>query len=372
MVGLTDLKRVAFDAFTKLPLSVKKVLVKPITRYNNYQLKQLKTPKSLTFFVTTKCNLKCSHCFYSAELNQPDIQELSLEEIDKIISSFNHPIESVSLTGGETFLRRDIVEISKILHEKGKVKYFNIVTNGYFTNVVIDKVKQIAVFPGTRLNLHVSIDGFEQTHDKIRGSDSSFARAVETVKQAKSIPGIDICVVTSIHKGNYQEVPALIDFVKGLGVRHKFQYVRGSWRDVQQINPKILSDFNPKDEECSVLLPKEVVYKLNEILNQHDPDKSQILKREYFIKHLYEKKKMLDCKAGYLDGVIYPNGDVAMCEMTIPFANLRNFSFDMEKLWNSDEAGKMRRQTSACFCTHSCNLIRSMYYDEKSLLRLTS
>ena len=44
-------------------------------------------PLQLIFFVTTRCNASCAHCFYSAELNNPTKKELSIEEIEKISKS---------------------------------------------------------------------------------------------------------------------------------------------------------------------------------------------------------------------------------------------------------------------------------------------
>ena len=42
-------------------------------------------PNHLVFFVTNKCNLQCSHCFYIDELNSKT-RELDIDEIRKIAS----------------------------------------------------------------------------------------------------------------------------------------------------------------------------------------------------------------------------------------------------------------------------------------------
>ncbi|MEE8585035.1 MAG: hypothetical protein V3T83_09310, partial [Acidobacteriota bacterium] len=43
-------------------------------------------PVNLIFFVTSRCNLLCKHCFYWEELNKRS-GELSFEEIEKISRS---------------------------------------------------------------------------------------------------------------------------------------------------------------------------------------------------------------------------------------------------------------------------------------------
>src|SRR6185295_9285096 len=41
-------------------------------------------PVQLTFFVTSRCNAKCAHCFYGEQLNQPAERELKLEAIERV------------------------------------------------------------------------------------------------------------------------------------------------------------------------------------------------------------------------------------------------------------------------------------------------
>ena len=57
-----------------------------------------RTPLYLTFFVTNRCNLKCEHCFYSAELNLPT-QEMTVEEINRMASTMD-PFPVLNYSGG--------------------------------------------------------------------------------------------------------------------------------------------------------------------------------------------------------------------------------------------------------------------------------
>ena len=78
----------------------------------------------------------------------------------------------------------------------------------------------------------------------------------------------------------------------------------------------------------------------------------------------------MDCVAGAYDGVIFPNGDVSLCEFTKPFGNLKETNYDFYKLWSSKKAGNMRKRIRSCACIHSCNLIDSMTHDKDKLFRL--
>ena len=58
-------------------------------------------PLQFIFFITSKCNLRCRHCFYAENLNKPD-SELSIDEIEKISQNMNDLLW-FSMTGGEPF-----------------------------------------------------------------------------------------------------------------------------------------------------------------------------------------------------------------------------------------------------------------------------
>ena len=69
----------------------------------------LKRPYKITFAITNKCNLKCKTCDI---WNREPADELSFEEIDKFFKA-NRYFSYIDLTGGEIFLRKDLLEITK-------------------------------------------------------------------------------------------------------------------------------------------------------------------------------------------------------------------------------------------------------------------
>ena len=72
-------------------------------------------PRELILYVTSTCNQKCSHCFYSAELNQPN--DLSFADYELISKNCND-IEAILIGGGEPFIRKDLPEIINIFYKK--------------------------------------------------------------------------------------------------------------------------------------------------------------------------------------------------------------------------------------------------------------
>ena len=165
------------------------------------------------------------------------------------------------------------------------------------------------------------------------------------------------------------------DFIKEvnrLNVPIIFNITRGRDYTVFGVEQNNKIDFNPKDDESIVSFSD--LEKLKEVLRTNTNKTGflnwnifQQLKFDYSINIIKDRKRIFKCLAGYLDGVIYPNGDVALCEATRPVGNLKNFDMDFQKLWWSDSANKMRDNTKNCCCIHGCNLVSSMQYDANSL-----
>ncbi len=130
--------------------------------------------RNLTFFITTRCNSKCKHCFYWKSLN--DVKELSLEEIEKILSKFNN-IYAVSISGGEPFIRKDIDEIIKLIVKYTGAKVIDIPTN-CLVNVKDRFEKILKDNPETNFSIVCSLDGMKEEHDFIRGVDGGFEKTL--------------------------------------------------------------------------------------------------------------------------------------------------------------------------------------------------
>lgn len=370
-----------YQVYIKFPRIVQLNILKVINGINNFSIQRLKTPIILTFFVTNRCNAKCKHCFYWKNLGKNKNNELKLGEIKDIVSSLRHRLSTVLLTGGEPFLRRDLVQICKIFYDINRTKKVNIPTNGLEPELIYKCAKEIVENTGLFLSVIVSLDGLEKKHDEIRGIQGTFQRARETVSYLKDLEkeksNFKVGVQTAISNQNYSEIESLTRFVKKkLDVPHGFQFIRDTRSDVYSINPMIVSDFNPPDDDFR--LPSlEKLHRVNKIINESISENANVLlskidivKRQYLLEIIEKRKRIVPCLAGKVDGVIYPSGDVALCEYTKSFGNLRDFSLNFEKLWNSSKANERRKQITQCVCAHPCNLVSSMRYDLNTLIKL--
>jgi len=372
-----------YRAFSALPKTMRRAILTRVSRFAKARLAGQDTPSRLVLYVTDRCNASCAHCFYGKHLNPENVDELGLGEIELLARSLTTPLQSLVLTGGEPTLRAELSEICRIFGEHNRTRLVTITTNGIRTEDILSELKEILSSCEFRVNAHVSLDGMKQTHERLRSAPGSFDHAVETTRVLKKLesrhPNLNlVSVLTCICSQNLDELADLIGFVRDdLGVFHKFQFVRGSHTDVHEIDPNLLNDFEPANPECIVSDPTqmELAYELvrdSERLGQDSlMGRRQLLLLTHAMRVALKHERTTHCLAGQIDGVVYTNGDVAVCEMTKPFGNLRDWGLDFRKAWNSAEAEARRAETRSCYCTHPCNLSTSLSYDVEALLDLS-
>ena len=121
-----------------------------------------KLPNYLIFFITSKCNSKCKHCFYWKNLIEK--KDLNLEEINKIYKNLDNLLW-IHLSGGEPFMRNDLSKICSIFIKNNKTKNFAIPTNCLLKEKVIKETEEILKEnPEINLNITLSLDGLEKPH----------------------------------------------------------------------------------------------------------------------------------------------------------------------------------------------------------------
>jgi radical SAM protein with 4Fe4S-binding SPASM domain len=138
---------------------------------NEFAVPILSAPSSVDVFITSRCNLKCIHCFSSRDAEQPS--ELSFEELATLFDQLEHlRVFEVRINGGEPLMHKDIDRIIKDL----KVRRFRkvILTNG--TLIDSEKAKllrEAGVIPTVSLD-----DCLLEGHELFRGVEGCFKRTI--------------------------------------------------------------------------------------------------------------------------------------------------------------------------------------------------
>jgi len=356
--------------YAAMPRSMQMAVARSFARRKTKRLASLRTPTSVILYVTQRCNARCAHCFYWKELDAAG-SELSLEDIRKLARSFERPV-TLAVTGGEPFIRKDVFDIAETFARLNGCREIGFATNGILTGRVVETCSRILEqLRLESLGVQVSLDGLEQTHNAIRAVPA-FAPALDTVRQlaevARRNPRFSVHVACCIQKKNFAELKDFVEFMIPFRVPMRFALVRGESFGTWNLPEGSSSGIDPRDKE-SPLVPVEQLEEFFAWLRRRN-DESEFkfwppMQRDLIdlsLRMLREQRKCVSCYAGSIDGVIYANGDVALCELTRPVGNLHDFDMDIEKLWRSTGADEMRKKIRACFCIHGCNLVTGLLF----------
>ncbi len=326
------------------------------------------SPLQLIFFVTARCNANCRHCFYWSRLNAPG-HELSLAEIEKLSAGLPSLLW-LSLTGGEPFLRNDLPEIAATFCRHSQVRMLTLPTNGLLTGRIVSFTRQILdSCPQTQIIVSISIDGFPQTHDRIRQVPGGFERARDTFMELKQLKrdyaNFSLIVTITCSPFNQQELVDLYCFLRD---------------ELQPDNIGVgMLRGNPR-ETTDEAIDLSYYRKLNS-LYQHDLQTGalpyyrsplgkllaarELLVREFVARTVEEKRALLPCFAGTLSAVVSEEGEVRPCEILEQgFGYLSDYQFDFARLWNSPPAQQIRTAIRAgCFCTYECAMTTNILFN---------
>lgn len=169
----------------------------------------------ISWEATRRCNLRCIHCG-SPEEDAQHRNELSTDEVvsafDQIANDFDmNQFHHINITGGEPFVRQDLVEILKRISAYPFYRNIDIQTNGIYINDHPDVLSELKKYGVTGLG--VSIDGFENTHDSFRRRTGSFSKAVNAARLSVD-EGYTVSISVVAHSKNVDEIPSLFEYVR--------------------------------------------------------------------------------------------------------------------------------------------------------------
>lgn len=173
--------------------------------FNGFIVPFISGPASVDVFITSRCNLKCVHCFSARE--EGFAAELSAEDLDSIFSQLEQlGVFEVRINGGEPFLHPEIEKILLSLKERRFRKV--VITNGTLLN---EKLASLLKESGTIPTVSID-DSLEEEHDLFRGVDGSFKLALRALRLL-SKHGVQYGINCCLHKRNlkrYQEIISLV------------------------------------------------------------------------------------------------------------------------------------------------------------------
>jgi radical SAM protein with 4Fe4S-binding SPASM domain len=351
--------------------------VKPLQFQNHLHkvlFKKNQLPSYFIFYPTSRCNLKCSHCFYHDSLNKK-FEELSLEEIDSFTKTMD-PLLHLILTGGEPYIKKDLAEIARIFYHNTRLPILSIPSNGWYLDKMDKQIRNILKWcPELILNQLISLDGLEEDHDRIRGVKGSFKKALDALELIKNLKKelkrINVGVIITFTSQNQNKMK---DIVKGIYELAKpdnisINLVRGDPKEKVNMNLDMKLYQESVNYRNSLFYSKKISGHSN-FTGSKLVTAGRIVLNE-MVQEIFEKNKyQTPCYSGNLSGVMYPEGQVYPCEIldkNHKIGNIRNFDLDFRKLWLSqkakDEVDFIRK--SKCFCTHECFNTVNIHFNPK-------
>lgn len=165
---------------------------------------------------TLRCNLACKHCGSDCRV-ESGVDELSGEQflsiIDTITPHVNPHEVLIIMTGGEALVRKDIDAIGLELYRRGYP--WGLVTNG----MLLDEKRLESLQKSGLHTLTISLDGFEEAHNYLRGNRLSYERAVRAAKLVANAQELRWDIVTCVNPMNFSYLPEFKDFLIELGLK---------------------------------------------------------------------------------------------------------------------------------------------------------
>lgn len=363
----------AFSVFLQDPAYALKQIFPTAFRSFNYTFSPYTRGRSFTlnrvFLVLTyRCDSRCTMCYlwsdtgFVRDMNHETLHdELSVNELCKVIDDVSPYQPSIVLFGGEPLLYKSWAEIAGYVKQK-KLRLCMTTDGG-----LLEKHAESVV--DTLDSLQVSLDAPEpQLHDDIRRYKGLFNKvlagieAVDRIKKEKNkkTPLVDIGF-TIFHK-NYRKLSDMAKYVLSLPYdinALNFQYLEYATADAFEIHRKFLQEkgkpslnywkgclFDPDTLDVEYLAQE--IHRIKQNSNGTKP--MMLFNPEFgpeLVRRHYSGEKFnppARCSMPWLEAHVLPDGSVWICP-DYRVGNVRKNSF--KEIWNNGNAREIRNFLNA-------------------------
>jgi MoaA/NifB/PqqE/SkfB family radical SAM enzyme len=313
--------------------------------------------ESINWIITNRCNSKCKTCdiWCTNETN-----ELSVDEIKKILQSdlikksYQHYGEKfdISLGGGEPFLRKDLNEVCNLIESVYPGSLKTISTNGLASEEMIGLLRKTN--GKFKFKLNISIDGDQETHDKIRGINGSYKKTLNTIEQIRQLyPKQAIELKLTLTPLNFHTIS------------HVQQLAGNLFCDFSLKPAENMGNYTNKKTSINIDFSDEMISKIKKQLNpirmREKLRGNNKLYKFYRDMPFYlnnKKKKLIECDIANRSITIMPDGKVYGCILLDSIGDLKKQNID--NIWFSKEADEQRHAISNGRCPN-CMLMCGSY-----------
>jgi len=308
-------------------------------------------PLNLTVSVTYRCNSRCLTC----NVYNRKADEFSLDEFDRTFASLGRTPYWFTMSGGEPFLRKDLVDICESAWRRTHPAIINIPTNGILTDRIPAMVEEIAALcQGTQVIINLSLDDIGERHDAIRGVPGNYEKAVSTYRALRKLKAdnltLGVHTVISVH--NVERLPEIYEhIIKELAPDSFITEIAEERVELETIGAGVTpapGDYTAAVDFLTAKLHEQQFRGISRVTQSFRARYYELVKR-----FLSEHRQIIPCYAGFASGQIAPDGDVWFCCIEArSVGNLRDSGYDFPSIWFGEKAQALRKRvrTGACSC----------------------
>lgn len=327
-------------------------------------------PMNYTISALYTCNSRCKTC----NIWKKKAENLTIDEYKVIFKKLGKSPYWITISGGEPFLRKDLVELCRIIYKYSKPKIINIPTNGILTNKIVEDVIAIVKdCPKTQIIINLSIDGIGKQHDEIRQVPGNYTKIIRTFKKLKELEckNLTVGIHTVISRFNVKEFSSIANELIQLGPDSYITEIAEERNELDTMNAKITPDM--------ISYRSAIDYLIHRIKNGKFSGMNKITQAfriEYYnlVKQiLRDRKQVIPCYSGIASAQISPDGEVWICCIKArSLGNLREHDYNFRKIWFNKKMKKERLsiKNKECYCPLANASYTNMLMDIPTLIRV--
>jgi MoaA/NifB/PqqE/SkfB family radical SAM enzyme len=316
-------------------------------------------PIGAVYEATMRCNLHCEFCYVGDLLNIEGEwrEEMTIDALRKAFP--DTPGFQVSLTGGEIFMRKDIMSVLDLFRDKGYACGY-LTTNG--TIISDERAEALAdlAAAGFLKHISVSIDGPGELHDIARGLKGTFERTCAGLKRLQAAARrkhapLRVSINTTVTHESLEALDQMVDVAEELGVdaiglNHLMfstpAEVAETVRLIGAADASAIATFVTADPGLDVEIVRRKVAALEEKCRQRNvlfDFRPKV--HPQLIDNYYTPGAKLEgrCLYPFLHARVSFSGKVYFCPfIRVEVGDLANSS--LEEIWNGDRYVELRRR----------------------------
>ncbi len=373
-------------------MMIKKDIFQILLKTLNYRLARRglikpSRPITLTFSATGICQSNCKTCYIGREfMKDPEkirSLDLKLDEIERFFKSLGYAY-FLNISGGEPYLRDDLVEIVELAMMYLNPGMIHIPTNAFLpdkiervTREILEVIKRYN--SDVPLSLKPSVDGIGDKHDEIRGLKGNFKRLEETIRRLKGVEkdysNFYLELGTIISRYNINDIEEIEDWVNRQGV----QSYRNEVAEEREEFFNIGEDITPPHEVYEELMrnfkkriERDLKYKRN---FTKITESVRLFYYDLAVDILKARKQVIPCYAGISNIHLNYDGELWPCCVlgyAHPFGNIRDFGCDYNRLYNSPKTKEVLKyiRDGKCHCPLANQAYSNIILNIPSLIRV--